>query len=583
MVTAMRRLAVIAVLPLLEGMLAFAGTGWTLARSAHFEVYAHSGGDARHVAAWFERLRVFFEQQTGINADRRLPLRIVAFGSIEEYSPFRRNPTADAYYAVNDDGDFIVLPDPNDDQLAAHEYWHFVSHTANLRLPLWLNEGLAEFFSTVHWDDRGGRVGAAPPSHVSLLRQSSWIGLPALLSMGSDAAALEERSTAAVFYAESWALSYMLQVSPSYAAQFPQLVERLKSGMESRQALESVYGRGIELIAKDLRAWFAKDRYVPVDLVRADSMPVVANDVPSSKVRLLLARILMNGGREEQAGEMYRELALENPKDADAAAGLAVLALRRHNLTEAQEEWRRALEQGINDAKICYRFAMMAEDAGVPEEEVRPALERAVKLDPAFDDALFSLALAENRASEPGAALGYLQAMHHVSAARQFVYWTATSDAFNALARREEAKGAAAKAKSWAATDEQRAYAERLGYIAETDLAVRFHRDASGNVRLETARAPHDASDWNPFIEPGDRVRRVEARLREIACGDGGTVFVVEAQGIRLELRVPDPTHVQMRSAPAEFTCGPQAETQVEAVYAETGPGGGVLRGMEFR
>lgn len=583
MVTAMRRLAVIAVLPLLAATLAYAGTGWALARTTHFEVYAHAGSDARHMAAWFERLRVFFEQQTGVNVDSRLPLRIVVFSSTEEYAPFRRNPTADAYYAVNADGDFIVLPDPNEDRLAAHEYWHFVSHTANLRLPSWLNEGLAEFYSTVQWDARGGRVGAAPPRHISLLRHSFWMGLPALLSMAGDATALRERGTAGVFYAESWALTNMLKVSPAYASRFPQLVERLTSGTGSRQALETVYGRGIESIAKDLRDWFPKGRFVSLPPAPTNPVAIDTLEAPSSEVRLLLARILMNGGREDQAEAIYRELALESPEDADVAAALAVLALGRHNLTEAQVEWRRALEWGIGDAKICYRFAMMEEDAGVPEGDVRPALERAVMLDPAFDDALFSLALAENRASEPEAALGHLQAMHHISAGQRFVYWTATSDALNTLGRREEAKAAAETARSWAATDEQRVYAERLAYIAETDLAVRFHRDASGNMRLETARAPHDANDWNPFIEPGDRVRRVDARLREIECGGAGTVFVVEAHGGVLELKVPDATHVQMRNAPAEFTCGPQAETRVVAVYAETSEGGGVLRGMEFR
>lgn len=291
----MRRLGVIAVLPLLAGTLAYAGTGWTLARTAHFEVYAHSGGDARHMAAWFERLRVFFEQQTGVNVDSRVPLRILAFSSVEEYAPFRRSPTADAYYAVNDDGDFIVLPDPNEDQLAAHEYWHFVSHTANLHLPLWLNEGLAEFFSTVQWDARGGRVGAAPPRHISLLRHSFWIGLPVLLSMAGDATALQERGNAEMFYAESWALTHMLKVSPVYASRFPQVVELLTSGIASREALETVYGRGIESIANDLRGWFPKGRFLTTDPVATDPMTIGTLEVLSTEVRLLLARILMDG------------------------------------------------------------------------------------------------------------------------------------------------------------------------------------------------------------------------------------------------------------------------------------------------
>jgi hypothetical protein len=39
---------------------------------------------------------------------------------------------------------------------------------------------------------------------------------------------------------------------------------------------------------------------------------------------------------------------------------------------------------------------------------------------------------------------------------------------------------------------------------------------------------------------------------------------------------------VQMRNAPEDFTCGPQAGRKVSVVYA-AGEGGGVLRGIEFR
>ena len=157
------------------------------------------------------------------------------------------------------------------------------------------------------------------------------------------------------------------------------------------------------------------------------------------------------------------------------------------------------------------------------------------------------------------------------------------SDALNELGRRTEAKAAADTAKTLAATDEQRAYAGRLAYAAETELAVRFTRDAAGNLQLETTRAPRDAPGWNPFIEAGDRVRRVEARLRAIDCDGPATIFIVEAAPALLRLTLPDPTHVQMRNAPAEFTCGLQPAPQVVAVYAETGPAAGLLRGLEFR
>jgi hypothetical protein len=177
--------------------------------------------------------------------------------------------------------------------------------------------------------------------------------------------------------------------------------------------------------------------------------------------------------------------------------------------------------------------------------------------------------------------------MHAVAPARLFTYWTSLSDAANLLGRRAEAKAAADSALAAAGNAEQREQAQRLALVAETDLAVRFSRDATGRSYLETVRAPHaalpSASTWNPFIEPGDQVRRVEGRLRELECGKSGTAFVVETPSGVVRLAVPDLQRVQMRNAPPEFTCGPQTPAPVVAVYAESGASTGVLRGLEFR
>jgi tetratricopeptide (TPR) repeat protein len=305
--------------------------------------------------------------------------------------------------------------------------------------------------------------------------------------------------------------------------------------------------------------------------------------VSDFSVRALLAGLMAGMGQRERAETMYRGLSGEAPDNASVAAALAILALENNDLEEARRQWTSALAQGLEDAEACYRFAKLAEDAGLPAPDVRRALERAVALQPQFDDALFSLALLDNNAGEPAAALEHLRAMRTIGPGRQFHYWTSMSDALNELGRRAEANAAADTAKILATTEEQRAYAGRLAYAAQTELAVRFARDAAGNLKLETARAPRDADGWNPFIELGDRVRRVEARLRAIDCDGPATVFILEAAPQFLRLTLTDPTHVQMRNAPAEFTCGLQPAPEVVAVYAETGAAAGLLRGLEFR
>ena len=560
---------------------------WSAARSAHFEVYTQSGlENARTMLAWFERLHAFFAQQTGWNVDNRLPVRVIAFRSAEEFDLYRLRPSADAYYVATEDRDFIVLSgsEAGDIRMAAHEYWHFVEHAQGLRLPAWLNEGLAEFFSTVRLT-RDGRIGGEVPGHVKALRTHGWIPLADVLSMPLEAPASGKRDASEMFYAESWALTHMLVRAPDYAPHFSDLVARMGLETSGPELLRSIYGKRLETIARDMRGWIEKGRFTPLVVPGASPEPTAAEVLETSGfvVRAFLADIMLATGRRDRGEELYRGLAAERPDDAQASAGLAIWALKGHETQEALRQWHRALRAGINDAKACYRFAKLADMAGIESADVRPALERAVALQPDFDDAHYSLALLENQAGEHEAALAQLKAMRNVIPERRFSYWTLTFDALNELGRRAEAIEAAETAMAAAATDDERGYAERLKLTAETDMAVRFARDSEGNMRLETTRAPHDSAEWNPFIEPGDRLRRVEARLREIECANAATTFVVDAPSGVLRLRVNDPKHVQMRHAPPEFTCGPQAEGDVVAEYAETGPGSGLLRGLEFR
>jgi hypothetical protein len=118
-------------------------------------------------------------------------------------------------------------------------------------------------------------------------------------------------------------------------------------------------------------------------------------------------------------------------------------------------------------------------------------------------------------------------------------------------------------------------------------VAVQFTMDTDGRVELETTRVPHRTNDWNPFIEPGDKMRHVEGALREIDCSGTSTKFVIDTGAETVRLAIADPGHVQMRNAPAEFTCGVQKAAKVAVDYAVSSASGaktdGLVRGVEFK
>jgi len=404
--------------------------------------------------------------------------------------------------------------------------------------------------------------------------------------MAEDAPGRKERATAELFYAECWALADMLALSPDYAPGFDGFVARVGAGVPGPEAMEGVYGKTLDAVTGDLHRWVSQAKQPTIDLppLGRNALAVQISELSGLESRLMLAHLMLAAGQYDGAEARFRAIEKEAPDSAEISAALGEIALRKGDVTGARRAWKRAIEQGITDAKLCYRYAILADQAGLGADDIRPALQRAVELRPDFDDAHYQLALLEKGAGHYEAALREFLAMREVSREHAFVYWLAIANAYNELGRREEAQAAAKHAVEHAANWTQRARAAEQIHIAQTDLGVQFARDEAGNLRMVTTRVPHAASDWNPFIEPGDDIRRVEGALREVECGKVTTIRV-EVSGKPVRLTIPDLQHVQMRHAPADFVCGAQERTpDVVVDYARTpkGPTEGVVRGMGF-
>lgn len=559
---------------------------WTLVRSAHFEVYSHVGErDARAALLWFEGLRQFFVNSGLASAgalDANDPVRVVRFRSREEYAAFRLRPGADAYFLATEGAEYVVMPvlgTAAGAGIAAHEYAHLVLHSLGLKLPPWLSEGIAEFYSSVRIAYEHCLIGGDLPARTAALRHRPWIPLPELIAL---AAVPSDRRKADVFYAESWALASMLVESPEYAPRFAELLK------PHAATVTGVYGEPLSVITSDLRAWVQRPR-------SATSLPGVAgvnervevSTLPSFDSHLILADLLLACGDLVRAEAAYQALADERPGNATVAAALGSIAVRKGDPAAARIQFKLAMQLGTRDARLCYRYATLAEDAGLPADEIADALRRAIELKPNFDDARYRLGVLENNRGQYDAAIAQFRAMRNIPGERAYGYWTAMATALTETDDREEAKKAAAKAMLAAANAEQRTFASQLAYAAGTDLTVQFSRDANGNLQLVTARKPHGNDDWNPFVEAGDHLVSFEGQLRRVECSAGRvTGFRIENASAAVEVALPDPSHVLIRGGTPEFVCGAEDGREVEIQYAaaeKRAGADGVLRGMEFR
>jgi tetratricopeptide (TPR) repeat protein len=549
---------------------------WLELRTPHFDVITDA--DERHAAALLrhlERLRQLFVARAGLAPDACPPARVVAFRSRQEYAAYRLDEGGDAYFLASGDRDYIVMPlaGADDLRIAAHEYAHLLAHRQDLELPAWLGEGLAEVFSTVRIQASQAIVGAANPVRMRALQQGRWLPLAEVMA---------GRDHGEMFYAESWALTHMLLFSPAYG---PKLMGMLLRAPPAKPPL----ARDLE---RDLRNWLAQPALpvmtIPAGAIEPEPLPAPA-PLPLADAQLALADLDLVLGRRERASRAYSRLESISPRNPEIQAALARIALQDGRGIEGRERLHRAIALGIRDARLCYEFAMLAQDAGVPPADVVAALERALALDAGFDDARYALALAHMNAGRYADALHHFQALRLVPVRRAFAYYSALAHTQTELGMREEAARSVAEARMAAANQDEVSHADEIAWMAESDIVVQMTAAGSGRLLRIPHRQADAAAEWNPFIEPADRLERLEGDLQRVDCASGELRLVVLAGERSVALSAPHPERVHVRGAGAsefEFTCGPQPGARVRVEYAASpdplAQVAGILRGIQF-
>ena len=112
------------------------------------------------------------------------------------------------HYESNGSRDWIAIgPGSNSTDRAttlAHKYHHLVAERAGMRLPPWLGEGLAEFFSTLKPSGDKTQAGALIPARLESLKRGRWLSIDALTAVDEKAFSALRADDAGLFYAESW-------------------------------------------------------------------------------------------------------------------------------------------------------------------------------------------------------------------------------------------------------------------------------------------------------------------------------------------------------------------------------------------
>lgn len=143
-----------------------------------------------------------------------------------------------------------------------HEGFHqFAYGSITPKIPVWVNEGLAEYFYEATWDGKGFRTGQVPPRRLAVLRRAlgaeTYFPLEELLTMTNDQWLLNmrtDREKTAIEYCQSWALVHFL-IHAENGRHLDRLLgylNRMARGIGLREAFKKSFGTDLEGFEK---AW----------------------------------------------------------------------------------------------------------------------------------------------------------------------------------------------------------------------------------------------------------------------------------------------------------------------------------------
>src|SRR2546426_5085130 len=210
----MRRVRTGAVLAILAGgPNLVAAEDWVMAKTTNFVVVSDAGEkSARRVARQFEIFRELFRSVLNARAETTRPLVVLATrdeSGMKELLPRHYRVKGGVHPAgiFMGGGDMhhialrLDVEGAHPYQVVYHEYTHLLIRGSFPQVPLWLNEGLAEFYASAEIDETDVRFGQLFPRHVRLLRERTMLPVSKLLAIDASSPEYNESSRVGAFYA----------------------------------------------------------------------------------------------------------------------------------------------------------------------------------------------------------------------------------------------------------------------------------------------------------------------------------------------------------------------------------------------
>ncbi len=390
---------------------------WIEVRSPHFSVVTDAGDkQGRHIADQFERMRWVFQTLfPRANVDPASPIIVIAVKNQrglqalepEAYRAKGQVNLAGLFQRTNDKNFILVRLDAQEEHPFAavyHEYTHLALGIDGM--PLWLNEGLAEFFQNTDIRDKDVLLGQVSPDNVAYLLQHRLIPLPVLFQVDANSPYYHEEEKGSVFYAESWALTHYLEFTDynqhtnrigAYLHLVQQQVDPITAAEQTFGDLKKLQATLQDYIARprDMRYFHMNSAGAPID---PNTLAVTPLTTPQADA--IRADFLAYSGRSDDARTLLDAVLKADPNNAQAHETMGYVEFRTGHRMEAKKWYAQAIALDPKSCLAQYYFGWLSLVDGATGPDVEASLRKAIDLNPRFAPAYDSLASLYGRRHE---------------------------------------------------------------------------------------------------------------------------------------------------------------------------------------
>jgi len=526
---------------------------WLEVRSPHFTVATNaSAKDGRHIASQFEQMRAMFREAfPTFRVDTSQPIYIIAGkneGAMRLLMPdewaVKGHVHPAGMYQPGEDKDYVVMQvdalGNNPFHVIYHEYTHALLHLNFSGLPLWLDEGLAEFFGNSSLGEKESRTGTVDEDTLVFLQGNRLIPIETLLQVDHTSKYYNEANRASVFYAESWALVHYLMMNPDarqrgLLGKFTTAWDRSQNQV---QAAQETFG-DLKKFAGTIEA-YARQQSFMVSVMKMElgdaSKEYPVRSISPGEALALRGDFMAHRGLLEHAKTALEEAARMEPKLPMAHQALGYYLYRKNDLENADVHAKEAIAEGDTSFGAAYLHGMLLARLGTmgdSHKEAVDALKKATELNPKFAPAFEALAYVygESPEEQKQALEAVIAAVKLDPAQHRYLFHLANLLVNNG--RDADAQHLAQKIVANANSPEEKAEAEALS------KRIQEHADwmAANQSRQSISRGSGDAAAGsageNPSSTPAASggpqrptampltprtIMSVEGQVHEVAC-----------------------------------------------------------------